>query len=524
MRKINRELCLLRCIMSENEPALLQLENHKNRDSPFLQLVPADGGTPRKPFAAGTTDCQLQHGDIICIGVPGSTQSRFQVQRGGESLLDLVNGTCKSSGAALQAGLSEHANAAAMRSVNLERQPAPQPAPSPPKQSNELLIAVESATNIVGFVKIVTEGDGATTLEGVRALIEDEIDDDVLPLPGWKFMRLQGSTVVPVSSKQEKRYLAQDFLPMVVLGRPQAAQPTPLVTPASSRAPPSAEVETPSVMRPQPPPAPRFSQAAEGKDEDEEQEDAMRSDADDGASKARGKRQSSENDSIALLDDDDDDNDTNTPAQSRTQAQTGSKKKKRKTVEIESSEEELLLSDDDGAGDDDGLEVMDIDSDAGEQVEEVEASKPAEDKDGLAPLFKIDLPSVRAECNALLVKLRDGLEKERQGGVPVRNTDQLAHEIEETITRSALLDTKLGVVGDTGAGKSSLLNALVHEESVLETSGWRACTATVTELSYLHDGEGYVGEVSTVADTGGGARLHRDMEMYMFWSLCRSTS
>lgn len=54
---------------------------------------------------------------------------------------------------------------------------------------------------------------------------------------------------------------------------------------------------------------------------------------------------------------------------------------------------------------------------------------------------------------------------------------------------------QIGVVGDTGAGKSSLLNALVHEDCVLETSGWRACTAVCTELSYLHEGEGYVGEV-----------------------------
>ena len=42
----------------------------------------------------------------------------------------------------------------------------------------------------------------------------------------------------------------------------------------------------------------------------------------------------------------------------------------------------------------------------------------------------------------------------------------------------------LGVLGNTGVGKSSLLNALLDEASVLPTSGSRGCTATVVELRY----------------------------------------
>lgn len=40
----------------------------------------------------------------------------------------------------------------------------------------------------------------------------------------------------------------------------------------------------------------------------------------------------------------------------------------------------------------------------------------------------------------------------------------------------------IGVVGDTGAGKSSCLNALLGEEEVLPQSGMRACTACVVEV------------------------------------------
>ena len=42
--------------------------------------------------------------------------------------------------------------------------------------------------------------------------------------------------------------------------------------------------------------------------------------------------------------------------------------------------------------------------------------------------------------------------------------------------------TIIAVVGDTGAGKSSLMNAILDHRSVLPTSGMRACTAVVVEV------------------------------------------
>ena len=44
--------------------------------------------------------------------------------------------------------------------------------------------------------------------------------------------------------------------------------------------------------------------------------------------------------------------------------------------------------------------------------------------------------------------------------------------------------TVIGVVGNTGAGKSSVINAMLDEERLVPTNCMRACTAVVTEISY----------------------------------------
>ncbi len=46
--------------------------------------------------------------------------------------------------------------------------------------------------------------------------------------------------------------------------------------------------------------------------------------------------------------------------------------------------------------------------------------------------------------------------------------------------------TVIGVVGNTGAGKSSVINAMLEEERLVPTNCMRACTAVVTEMSYNH--------------------------------------
>lgn len=55
--------------------------------------------------------------------------------------------------------------------------------------------------------------------------------------------------------------------------------------------------------------------------------------------------------------------------------------------------------------------------------------------------------------------------------------------------------THIALVGNTGAGKSCLLNALLDEEAMLPTSAMRACTAVVVEISRAAEGSLYEAEV-----------------------------
>jgi hypothetical protein len=57
-------------------------------------------------------------------------------------------------------------------------------------------------------------------------------------------------------------------------------------------------------------------------------------------------------------------------------------------------------------------------------------------------------------------------------------------DLDRLRARCAAPQVLIGVVGDTGAGKSSMLNALLGEEDVLPVNGMRACTASVVEVSY----------------------------------------
>ncbi|KAG8206959.1 hypothetical protein GTR04_5656 [Trichophyton interdigitale] len=59
----------------------------------------------------------------------------------------------------------------------------------------------------------------------------------------------------------------------------------------------------------------------------------------------------------------------------------------------------------------------------------------------------------------------------------------------------------IGVVGATGAGKSSLINALLGEECLVPTSGMRACTASITEISYGNGPWEYEAEIQFVSQS-----------------------
>jgi len=58
--------------------------------------------------------------------------------------------------------------------------------------------------------------------------------------------------------------------------------------------------------------------------------------------------------------------------------------------------------------------------------------------------------------------------------------------VDKIKVQSKRAPTVVGVVGNTGAGKSSVINAVLDEEQLVPTNCVRACTAVVTELSWNH--------------------------------------
>ncbi|PYH37911.1 uncharacterized protein BO87DRAFT_188783 [Aspergillus neoniger CBS 115656] len=56
----------------------------------------------------------------------------------------------------------------------------------------------------------------------------------------------------------------------------------------------------------------------------------------------------------------------------------------------------------------------------------------------------------------------------------------------------------IGLVGSTGAGKSSLINAILDEKNVLSTNCMRASTAVATEISYNQGATKYRAEVEFI--------------------------
>lgn len=56
--------------------------------------------------------------------------------------------------------------------------------------------------------------------------------------------------------------------------------------------------------------------------------------------------------------------------------------------------------------------------------------------------------------------------------------------IDKLIPQAQRKRTVVGVVGNTGAGKSSVINAMLDEERLVPTNCMRACTAVVTEMSW----------------------------------------
>ncbi|KAK5195290.1 hypothetical protein LTR92_005420 [Exophiala xenobiotica] len=71
---------------------------------------------------------------------------------------------------------------------------------------------------------------------------------------------------------------------------------------------------------------------------------------------------------------------------------------------------------------------------------------------------------------------------------PSEEAGQWIQALEKVQKQAARSRTVIGVVGATGAGKSSVINAMLDEERLVPTNCMRACTAVVTEISYNYEG------------------------------------
>jgi len=81
----------------------------------------------------------------------------------------------------------------------------------------------------------------------------------------------------------------------------------------------------------------------------------------------------------------------------------------------------------------------------------------------------------------------------------------------DTILTRKPAHTTIAVAGETGAGKSSIINALLGETSLIPTSSMRACTAAVTQISW-NDKEGQSYRASIVPRPVGEWR--RELELF----------
>ena len=70
-----------------------------------------------------------------------------------------------------------------------------------------------------------------------------------------------------------------------------------------------------------------------------------------------------------------------------------------------------------------------------------------------------------------------------------------SQELSSLEQKLLLPETVIALVGDTGCGKSSLMNALIGHSDLLPTSGVRACTAVVVEVTNNTTNDKYEAEI-----------------------------
>ena len=134
-----------------------------------------------------------------------------------------------------------------------------------------------------------------------------------------------------------------------------------------------------------------------------------------------------------------------------------------------------------------------------------EVHSPVTEDPELNKLQRLEVEREQNESHeAFLGELREvvSLLKSEVLSKPVASNDRkeyVTRDLEKISSQmQSLPRSVIVVVGDTGSGKSTLLNSLLGESSILPTNGWRACTASLIEMSYYEAPEGepaYRGEI-----------------------------
>ncbi len=108
----------------------------------------------------------------------------------------------------------------------------------------------------------------------------------------------------------------------------------------------------------------------------------------------------------------------------------------------------------------------------------------------LQPLLDVvDRPDILESGVAKGVELLEKLKGSFSTHTVDNEAQQWLQQVEKVQAQAVQKRTVVGVVGNTGAGKSSVINAMLDEERLVPTNCMRACTAVVTEMSWNDAGE-----------------------------------
>ncbi|KAF9875594.1 hypothetical protein CkaCkLH20_06975 [Colletotrichum karsti] len=121
------------------------------------------------------------------------------------------------------------------------------------------------------------------------------------------------------------------------------------------------------------------------------------------------------------------------------------------------------------------------------------------------------------QTNLKTTKLLGGLNETLLNMADLKRSAKYCESISQLQSRAQLPRFVIGVLGGTGTGKSSLINAVLDEERIVPTNCMRACTAVVTEILWNSSEDvekKYRAEIEFLTQaewTQELMQLHRDM-------------